>query len=198
MLETLGRAAGVFAVTNIDDLLLLALYFARATGAGRRAELKVVAGQFLGIGAIVAIAVAGALGAGLLPGEALRWLGVLPLLLGLRAGWSVLSDHRRRTAVQDDDEHRPTGPPPVSVAGIALVTLANGGDNIGVYVPVFATSGTGALIGYALVFAVLTLVWCLAGRFLATRATVAQLLSRWGHLVLPVVLIGIGVLILLG
>ncbi|MFG3099078.1 hypothetical protein ACGFZL_00850 [Streptomyces sp. NPDC048182] len=60
---------------------------------------------------------------------------------------------------------------------VAAVTFANGSDNIGVYVPVFATAGIGGMSLYAVVFLVL--------------------LARWGHILLPVVLIGIGLLILI-
>jgi cadmium resistance protein CadD (predicted permease) len=77
----------MFAVTNVDDLVLLAVFFGRA--AGRRGVLEVVAGQFLGFAAILAVSVAGALGAGLLPEGAVRWLGVLPVLLGVRAAWQA-------------------------------------------------------------------------------------------------------------
>ena len=45
-------------------------------------------------------------------------------------------------------------------------------------------------------FLVLVAVWCALGRFLATRRPVARALSRWGHVMLPVVLIGIGLAIL--
>ncbi|TDD46616.1 cadmium transporter, partial [Nonomuraea terrae] len=63
---------------------------------------------------------------------------------------------------------------------------------------VFATSagGLGDVAVYAAVFLVLIAVWCLAGRFFATRPFVARALSRWGHILLPVVLIALGVLIL--
>ncbi|MFD1146089.1 cadmium resistance transporter [Saccharothrix hoggarensis] len=75
------------------------------------------------------------------------------------------------------------------------MTFANGGDNIGVYVPVFATTG---ITGYVIVFLVLVAVWCAAGHFFATRPAIAPTLTRWGHVLLPVVLIGIGVAILAG
>jgi cadmium resistance protein CadD (predicted permease) len=39
-------------------------------------------------------------------------------------------------------------------------------------------------------------VWCFAGRYVATRPVIARVLARWGHIVLPVVLITIGTLIL--
>jgi cadmium resistance protein CadD (predicted permease) len=71
----------------------------------------------------------------------------------------------------------------------AAVTLANGGDNIGVYVPAFAATGIGALITYVIVFLLLVAVWCVAGWWIASRPVVAQVLTRWGDLILPVVLI---------
>jgi cadmium resistance protein CadD (predicted permease) len=180
----IGRAAAMFAVTNVDDLVLLAVFFGQA--AGRRGELRVVAGQFLGFAAILVASVAGALGAGLLPDDVVRWLGVLPVVLGIRAAWQAWR--------KDDDEPAPA----TGVLGIAAVCLANGGDNVGVYVPAFAATGPAGLAGYAVVFLVGVAVWCVAGRFLATRPGVARVLARWGHVVLPAVLIGLGVLILLG
>jgi cadmium resistance protein CadD (predicted permease) len=189
-LGLVGQAVGMFAVTNIDDVVLLALFFGQ--GAGQRgAAVKVVAGQYLGFGAILAVSVIGALGAGLLPDMVIPYLGVLPLLLGIRAAWRVWRE--RDDAEGDETQATSNGP---AVFAVAAVTFANGGDNIGVYVPVFANAGTGGLVVFAVVFLVLVAVWCVAGRFLATRPVIARGLARWGHIVLPVVLIGIGVLIL--
>jgi cadmium resistance protein CadD (predicted permease) len=69
-----SQAAGMFAVTNIDDLVLLGLFFARAQGR-RAAVWRVVAGQYLGFTAILVASVVGALGAGLLPDRAVPYLG---------------------------------------------------------------------------------------------------------------------------
>ncbi|WP_435603400.1 cadmium resistance transporter [Streptomyces sp. bgisy130] len=66
---------------------------------------------------------------------------------------------------------------------------------MGVYVPVFATAGIGGMTVYAVVFLVLVAVWCFAGRFFATRPVIAKALARWGHILLPLVLIAIGLLI---
>ena len=46
------------------------------------------------------------------------------------------------------------------------------------------------------VFLILVAVWVAAGRLFATRPLIAKALSRWGHVLLPVVLIGLGALIL--
>ncbi|WP_327667798.1 hypothetical protein OHN37_45240 [Streptomyces sp. NBC_00485] len=48
-----------------------------------------------------------------------------------------------------------------------------------------------------MVFLTLVAVWCFAGRFFAIRSVVAKALSRWRHILLPLVLIAIGLLILI-
>ena len=183
-LGTIGQATGLFAITNIDDLLVLALFFAR--GEARR----IVIGQYLGFAAILAVAVAAAFGATLLPESAIRYLGLLPLALGIRAAAQAW---RHRGDPEDETQSRAGGP---TILEVAAVTLANGGDNIGVYVPVFTNVGASGTIVYCVVFVVLVGVWCTAGRFVATRPVIARPLSRWGHILLPVVLTGLGVLIL--
>ena len=186
-----AQAAGMFAVTNIDDILILALFFARVRHRPRGVAI-VVLGQYVGFTTILAAAVIGALGAGLLPESVLPYLGLLPVILGVRAGWKAWRARR------DADDDSPTGEgSDVGVLTVAAVTLANGGDNIGVYVPVFANSGTSGMVVYLVVFLALVALWCAAGRFFATRPPVARALSRWGHVLLPVVLIAIGLLILI-
>ncbi|MEU3169138.1 cadmium resistance transporter [Streptosporangium sp. NPDC006930] len=190
----IGQAVGLFAVTNIDDILILALFFAQGTG-HRGAAARVVAGQYLGFLGILAVAVAAAFGATFLPEPVLPYLGLLPLALGIKAGRQAWKAHRdgRNGAGQTAEEH--AGGP--KVLEVAAVTFANGGDNIGVYVPVFATAGIGSMAVYVTVFLALVAVWCVAGRFFATRPIVARALSRWGHILLPIVLVGVGLLILI-
>ena len=80
------RAAGLFAVTTIDDILILSLFLAR--GAGHHgATVRVVLGQYLGFLAILVAAVAAASGATLLSDNVVPYLGLLPLGLGVRAAW---------------------------------------------------------------------------------------------------------------
>lgn len=190
-LGTVGQAAGLFALTNIDDIVILALFFAQA-GGRRGAASRIVLGQYLGFAAILAVAAAAGFGATFLPEAAVAYLGLLPLALGLKAAWQAWRD--RRDGGGEDDAERPGGP---GMWTVAAVTFANGGDNIGVYVPVFATTGPGGIIVYAVVFLALVGLWCAMGRFLATRPVVAKAFSRWGHILLPIVLIALGVLILI-
>ncbi|MEU7867109.1 cadmium resistance transporter [Dactylosporangium sp. NPDC049140] len=184
----IGQAAGLFAVTNIDDVLVLALFFAQGSG-HRGAAGNIAIGQYLGFAAILAAAVAAAFGATFLPEGAIPYLGLLPLGLGIKA---AVGAWRHRG---DDEETRAEQGGPTMLV-VATVTFANGGDNIGVYVPVFATAGAGGMSVYVVVFLVLVAVWIAAGRYFATRPVIAEALSRWGHVLMPIVLIGIGLLIL--
>lgn len=192
-LAVVGKAVGLFAVTNIDDLVVLTLFLSQATG--RASALRVVTGQYLGFATILLVAVAGAAGARLLPASKVAYLGLIPFALGLRAGWRVRSEARSARSTPTDPP-RPSGAPP-GVLVVAAVTFANGGDNIGVYLPVFTTTDTAGVVTYCAVFLILVGAWCGLGRYLATRGPVANALARWNHMVLPVVLVAIGLLILI-
>ncbi|MFF4508043.1 cadmium resistance transporter [Streptomyces sp. NPDC001401] len=190
-LGIVAQAAGLFAVTNIDDILLLSLFFAQ--GAGHRGSARrITLGQYVGFAAILAVAVAAAFGATFLPESAIPYLGLLPLALGLKSAWHTW---KHREDKDEDGEQQTAGGGPRTLE-VAAVTFANGGDNIGVYVPVFATAGLGGMSVYAVAFLALVAVWCFAGRFFATRPVIAKALSRWGHVLLPLVLITLGLLIL--
>lgn len=97
-LSVVAPAIGMFAVTDVDDLVLLTLFFGQANG--RAKALRVVAGQYLGFLGILATAVVGAAGASLLPASVVAYLGLLPLGLGIRAGWKVWS-HRHDPETED-------------------------------------------------------------------------------------------------
>jgi cadmium resistance protein CadD (predicted permease) len=192
-LATLGVAATVFASTNVDDVFLLAAFFADP----RLRAPAVVLGQFLGIGALVAASAAAARAAVAVPPGYVAFLGLVPLALGLRALWAL-----RRGADDDEDAARAAGARAAPGAGaqalaVAGVTVANGGDNLGVYIPLFAREPRLVPL-YALAFALMTAVWCLAGHRLVRTRAVGARLRRYGHVALPVVLVALGAWILAG
>jgi cadmium resistance protein CadD (predicted permease) len=193
-----AAAAGLFAVTNVDDIVILSLFFGRSAGqhgAGQHgAARRIVAGQYLGFTALLVIAVAAAYGATFLPESAIAYLGLLPLALGLRASWQAWKDHRNG----DRGEQRRDERSDVTALQVASVTFANGSDNIGAYIPVFARTGIAGIAVYAAVFLILVGVWCAAGRFFATRPAVAKVIGRWGHILHPLVLITLGLFLIQG
>ena len=188
-LGTVGQAVAIFVATNVDDVVILALFFGRAAG-HRAATTAVVVGQYLGFVAILAGSVVAALGARLLPESTIAYLGLLPLLLGFYAAWEAWRSRG------DDDDDGAAGPSQLGVLTVAAVTFANGGDNIGVYIPVFAVAGVAGMVTYVVVFLIGVAACCALGWYLATRPAIARLMARWGDVVLPVVLIVLGGVIL--
>jgi cadmium resistance transport/sequestration family protein len=188
LLRTVLVAVGVFAGTNVDDIIVLTVLFLAARAAGRPRPGQIWAGQYAGIAVLVAVSGLAALGLALVPDEWVGLLGLVPVALGVRGLVGTLRGGG------DDDEA------PVA-AGNALagagVTIANGADNIAVYTPMFRTLGAGGSVVVVLVFAVLIAVWCAAASWLGSHQRIINLVRRYGHWLVPLVFITIGLVILL-
>lgn len=174
----LAAAVGAFVATNLDDLVILAALF----GSKRLTNAQIVLGQYFGIAALVAISAVAAVGFAAVPTRWVGLFGIVPLALGVRALRSG-----------DDGRHAVAS----SAFGVFVVTLADGADNVAVYVPLFRSAGWGTLVCIA-VFAVLVAVWLVVGVLIASRAPVVRLLDRWGRWIIPFVFIVVGVLLLVG
>ena len=189
MVTSLLGAVGLFIATNIDDIIVLSLFFAR--GAGQAGTtLRILTGQYLGFAGILAATILVTLGAdAFLPTEAIPYFGLIPLALGLWAAWQAWQG-------DDDDDDAKVSGKDVSALIVAGVTFANGGDNIGVYVPVFLHVNTATVILYCVVFLILVAGLVLLAKFVATRPPIAEVLERWEGVLFPIVLIGLGIFIL--
>ncbi|GAA4735796.1 cadmium resistance transporter [Phytohabitans rumicis] len=188
LVGTVAAAVGVFAGTNVDDLVVLTVLFLAARTAGRPRPWQIWAGQYAGIGVLVAVSAVAALGLTIVPDGWIRLLGLIPLALGVRGLIAALR--------HDDD-----APEPVTASGllsVAGVTIANGGDNISVYTPLLRTIGLAGSLVTVAVFAVLVAVWCAAGSLLASHPKVIAGARRYGHWIVPAVFIAVGALILAG
>ncbi|MGS2619191.1 cadmium resistance transporter [Micromonospora sp. LZ34] len=185
MIDLLGTAVGaavVFAATDVDDIVILTLLFVAAHTTGRPRPWQIVAGQYLGIGALALASAVVAAGLLVVPDPWTGLLGLLPIALGVRA-----------LLRRDDDE-----PPAVvgSALGVAGVTIANGADNVAVYVPVFRALGPADSAVLLLVFVLLIALWCAAGAWLGGHPRVIAVVERAGHWLVPAVFIAIGLVIL--
>jgi cadmium resistance protein CadD (predicted permease) len=91
---------------------------------------------------------------------------------------------------------QPTAPSAGGLLGVATLTIVNGADNLAVYSPFFATTGTAQVVVTLVVFAVCVALWCLAGALITRHKRVTETISRYGHWILPAAFILIGVYIL--
>src|SRR5688572_363461 len=157
----------VFGATNIDDILLLALFFAD----GRFRSAAVFTGQFAGIGLLTAVSAAAAFLALSIPAGWVALLGLVPLVMGVRGLYGLWRSSR---LTESGDEVNLDREKPAPRAGhsqwisVAFVTVANGGDNLGVYIPLFSQDFSSVPL-YVVVFAVMTAIWCGAGYWLVSH-----------------------------
>jgi len=190
----LGVATVVFASTNVDDVFLLAAFFADP----RLRRRSIVLGQFLGIGALVAASAAAACASLAVPDGYPALLGVVPLALGLHKLWRIRRSDRSEGGDNegtDGDEQALSRSGRAQALTVAAVTIANGGDNLGVYIPLFAKD-VSMVPFYVGVFGALTALWCLAGYLLVQHRLVGAQVRRYGHVALPFVLVALGLWIL--
>jgi cadmium resistance protein CadD (predicted permease) len=192
-LSAIGLAA--FAVTDIDDLFVLVAFFA---GGAYRAS-QIVLGQYLGIAALIAVSATSYFLRLVLPMEWVGLVGIVPLTLGVKEIVELRRD-KRRGGEGDAGEGAPVaggGPPGVGRAlSVAAVTIANGGDNVGVYVPLFAASSPLQIALLTAVFLAMTGLWLLLAWALVSNRLFGRQIRAVGRRLLPLVLVGLGVFIL--
>ena len=191
MLETLLVGIALFASTNIDDIFLTMAFFADPALRPR----AIVAGKYAGIAALVAASAAAAACALAVPEEWIALLGLAPFGLGVQRLVTAWRARSRTVTDNDEDAGAKGGSFLAQAASVAAITAANGGDNLGVYIPVFAQD-LGRIPAYAVIFAVMTAVWCVVGRALVTHRLVAATMRRLAGVLLPWVLIALGLWIL--
>lgn len=191
MLPLLLTAMAAFVATNIDDLLLLTLFFGQ-TNSNFHAR-HVVLGQIVGFAALIGISLLGYAGRLAVPERWLGVLGLIPLFLGVQGMLTWRREPEELAAMR----LHPVGGAVASVCAVAGVTIANGGDNIGIYAPLFARQDAAALLLTLAVFCVLLVAWCWLGWRLACQPQIAALLTEAGQVVTPLVFVVLGIVILL-
>ena len=180
-LPLLALAITLFASTNIDDLVVLIGFFA-----DRRFRTRdIVAGQFAGVAALFLASASGSLLSLVIPKAYLGLLGILPIVIGIRK----LSDLRHDASAPENSSQG-------SVAGVTLVTIANGGDNIAIYIPAFAVHSGAEIAVIAMVFVAMTALWCMLAYWMVNHRRFGVPLRRYGHIFAPLVLIGLGLVII--
>jgi cadmium resistance protein CadD (predicted permease) len=163
---------------------------------------RIAAGQVLGFVAIVCIAAAAAALLFEFSPAAVGLLGFVPLAIGVRGLIGLVdrpggADERPRP--RRWRQRRPASDRAVgrSLTAAALVTLASGGDNLAVYIPLFRQGGGSRVAAVVLVFAVgevaVTAAILAAGRHPRARVV----MTRLGAVAVPLLLCCVGIIVLL-
>ena len=187
-LIAIGVAA--FVATNIDDIFVLMMFFSSYMTFPVK---QIVLGQYIGIGLLVAISALGSFISLAVPTYIIALLGIVPIVIGVKKLVVLIkkNESNSKQAVQNKKKNN------LVFAAVAAVTFSNGGDNIGVYTPLFAKyNSVSELIVLVAIFMAMTALWCIAAYYLVNHPLVASKIRRIGHIILPFVLIGLGIYIL--
>ncbi len=180
-----------FVATNLDDLFVLMIFFTHPD----YRNTQIVIGQYIGILSLILISVLGYFFKFVIPSSFIGLLGIFPIIIGLKN----LIELRKN---KNDDSNSRKGKLVSrfinsSLISVAAVSFINGGDNIGVYAPLFATLSIEQLYFVILIFLTMIGIWCFISYKLVNNRRSGGKIREYGHLILPFVLIIIGVSILI-
>jgi cadmium resistance protein CadD (predicted permease) len=210
-------AIAAFIATNLDDILILILLFSQVNATFRRRHIFM--GQYVGFTVLVLLCLPGYFGGQLIPETWIGLLGLLPIAIGIKQLVTSASDAPENSPAADITSARLSKrndnalfhqfPAPLrgilrwltillapQTCRVAAVTVANGGDNVGIYLPLFASSNAQTLMTTLVVFGVaIALLCCLALQF-TRQPTVAKIFMKYGDRLVPYCLIALGLSIL--
>jgi cadmium resistance protein CadD (predicted permease) len=187
---TLALGVTVFVTSNIDDLFVLLGFFSDPKFRAR----NIIIGQCVGMAVLVLVSICAALIALAILPSYIGLLGLAPIAIGMKR---LVDLARGREAGDENLLRQPEGGTRGQSLAVAVVTVANGGDNVAIYTPIFAVHRGVETAAIVAVFALMTAMWCSFSHWLVHHRTIGVLLRRYGHRVLPVVLIGLGGLVML-
>ena len=197
LVSAISTGAVAFSATNIDDIVILLLFFSQINTIFR--PRNIVFGQYLGFTILIILSLPGFFGGLIIPQHWIGLLGLLPIAIGISSLVNRQEDSLEEIIAETTQSEASTitsffSPQTYSVAA---VTIANGSDNISVYMPLFASSNLGSFLVIISLFFLLLGVWCYAAYKLTHQKTIADVLTRYGNNLVPFVLMGLGAFIVL-
>ena len=199
----IGISAAI--ATTFDDNLYLTAFFGKVNRNFR--PRHIILGEFIGFTVLICASLPGFFGGLIIPNTWIGLLGFLPVAIGIN---HLLSRENEEETVQAvsvnfNSFEKPQRQKKSLLATVrdpqtyrvSAVTIANGGNNIGIYVPLFATSNLPSL-GVILCVCYSTVgLWCLLSYHLTRNPLMAPMLARYGRKIFPFVLIYLGLSILM-
>ena len=192
---TCSVAVTAFIATNLDDMFILMSFFAR----NEFSKVSVVLGQYIGIFMLILISMLAYFFKFIIPPSYIAILGIFPIAIGLNHllnlkknssnGFSNKINYTNKNALSHDNSSISK----VNILKVATVTFSNGGDNIGVYAPLFASLTISQIFLTSTTFFVMVGIWCVISYIMVINKIIGYKLQEYGHIILPFVLITIGI-----
>ncbi|OQQ79005.1 CadD family cadmium resistance transporter [Ligilactobacillus salivarius] len=190
--QTIISAIGVYISTSIDYLIILIILFAQLSQ--NKQKWHIYAGQYLGTGLLVGVSLVAAYVVNFVP-EAwmVGLLGLIPIYLGIR--FAIVGEG------EEEEEEEITERLEQSKANqlfwtVTLLTISSGGDNLGIYIPYFASLDWAQTLVALLVFAIGVLIFCELSRVLSSIPLISETIEKYKRIIVPLVFILLGLYIM--
>lgn len=192
MLQIIFSAIAVYISTSIDYLFILLIIFSQAyTQKGLR---QIYFGQYLGTGILVAISLFAAYVLNFIPQDwMIGLLGLIPIYLGIRVAMGSEEEAEEEEVVEKLESRGSNR----LFWTVALITIASGGDNLGIYIPYFTSLSVSEIVIAIVVFTLSIAVLCYISYRLAKISFVSETLEKYERIIVPIVFIGLGIFIML-
>lgn len=195
LLTAISTGLTAFAATNLDDIVVLSLFFSQINTCFRRHHI--VIGQYLGFSTLVIASLPSFFGKFIFPESWIGLLGIVPIVIGINRFLERETSDREDLNKLESSQSWWSNFLSPQTYGVAAVTIANGGDNISIYMPMFATKTWNSLLVILLVFFVMVGVWCYTAYCLTQISAIASAITRYGNSLVPFILVGLGISILI-
>ncbi|HEL1630667.1 TPA: CadD family cadmium resistance transporter [Streptococcus suis] len=190
--QTIISAIGVYISTSIDYLIILIILFAQLSQ--NKQKWHIYAGQYLGTGLLVGASLVAAYVVNFVP-EAwmVGLLGLIPIYLGTR--FAIVGEG------EEEEEEEIIERLEQSKANqlfwtVTLLTIASGGDNLGIYIPYFASLDWSQTLVALLVFAIGIIIFCELSRVLSSIPLISETIEKYQRIIVPLVFIPLGLYIM--
>ena len=102
-------------------------------------------------------------------------MGFIPIIIGIKKLIEYYKEKKetgRNSTKYNKFKKTNSG---LSFLSVAAVTFSNGGDNIGIYTPLFASNNQyGQIVILVVIFIFMTAVWCSIGYYLVNHSFLAK------------------------
>ncbi len=203
--SAIATGAAVALATTFDDNIYLTSFFGKISRTFR--PRHVVVGEFLGFTILVGISLVGFFAGMIVSDMWVGLLGVMPIMIGIN---QLMSKDDDSNDVEEEVEkiHTEVGRPRIKQSlwstirdpkthRVTAVHISNGGNNIAVYIPLFASSSLPSL-GVILTMCYMTVgFWCFCSYNLTRFPGISIIVARYGRKIAPFVLIYLGLSIII-
>lgn len=192
--RTIISAIGVYISTSIDYLIVLIILFAQLSQ--NKQKWHIYAGQYLGTGLLVGVSLVAAYVVNFVP-EAwmVGLLGLIPIYLGIR--FAIVGEGEEEEEEEEEIIERLEQSKVNQLFWtVTLLTIASGGDNLGIYIPYFASLDWAQTLVALLVFAIGVIIFCELSQVLSAIPLISETIEKYTRIIVPLVFIPLGLYIM--